>query len=313
MLGVGIDLSNWEADFSTRVDMCIDIGSRNTYEPMIQPGEPHAHIWSFMQPRLTSFDINTTYSTGTVTIVAGAVTGSGTTFPSWAAAGELVISGVPYSVATRSSATSLTLDDTGVAAAAGTTYTLQQVDYVLPDLFGGFRGPLYLGGSSSVIGTELERCPIDNILGLRNEAVADFSAAPCKYAVFTEDQTGSSGQRWLMAIWPTSDAAYTISGMYVINPYQLTSSLTYPLGGMPLAECLREACLAAAELEFKGEAGIHTTMFGPRLATAISMDRQMNNPGIIGQNLDRSAERRRWRMIGPRVSHIGLGDMSYTG
>lgn len=314
MLGAGMDLTAWESDFSTRVDLCIDIGCRNVYEPSILPGEPHAHIWSFMQPRLTSFDINATYSTGTVTIAnGGVVTGSGTTFPSWAAAGELVISGVPYSVATLDSNTKLTLDDTAVTAAAGTKYTLQQVDYVLPDLFGGFRGDLYLGGSSDIIGSVLERCAIQDILNLRNGEVADYKTQPCKFAVFTDDQTGATGQRWLMAIWPTSDAAYTVSGIYTINPYKLTSSLTYPMGGMPLAECLREACLGAAELEFRGEPGIHTAIFGQRLATAISMDRQMSNPGILGQNLDYSAQRRRWRNIGPRVQHLGLGATSYSG
>jgi len=313
MLGAGIDLSVWETDFSTRVDMCIDIGCRNVYEPAIQPGEAQAHIWSFMQPKLTSFDLNATYSTGTITVVSGVVTGSGTTFPTWSDDAEIVIDGVSYTVATYSSATSITLDDTGVNASAGTTYTLQQLDYQLPDLFGGFRGPLYLGGSSGTLGQELHRCPIDEILALRNEAVADFTAQPCKYAVFTADQTGTSGQRWLMAIWPTADAAYTVSGIYTINPYQLTSTYTYPMGGLPLAECLREACMAAAEIEFKGEAGIHTAVFEQRLRTAISYDRQMSNPGVIGQNLDLSAERRRWRMIGPRVQHIGLGAMSYTG
>lgn len=316
MLGVGIDSTAWEADFSTRMDACIDIGCRNVYEPMIQPGEVHAHIWSFMQPTLTSFDINATYAVGTVTIVAGAVTGSGTTFPNWAASGELVIDGVPYSVATRSSATALTLDDTSVTAAAGTTYVLRQVDYVLPDLFGGFMGDLYLGGSSNVIGQTLTRKPYSgpgSILELRNNETADYSAQPVHYAVFPADQTGATGQRWNMAIWPVSDSAYTISGVFTINPYQLTSSLTYPMGGMPLAECVRESCLAAAEMEFKGEAGLHTAMFAQRLRTAISMDRQMSNPGILGYNGDMSAQRRRWRQIGPRVQHLGLGATSYTG
>jgi len=316
MLGAGIDLSAWKGDFPTRVDMCVDIGCRNVYEPAIQPGEMHAHIWSFMQPTLTSFDINATYSTGTVRIVAGAVTGSGTTFPNWAASGELVIDGIPYSVATRGGDTSLTLDDTGVTAAAGTSYVLRQVDYALPDLFGGFRGDLYLGGSSSVIGQTLQRLPYDgpgSILELRNGETADYSAQPVNYAVFPADQTGTSGQRWNLAIWPISDSAYTISGVYTINPYQLTSTYTYPMGGLPLAECLREACMAAAELEFKGEAGIHTAMFAQRLRTAISFDRQMSNPGNLGQNLDYSAERRRWNKIGPRVQHVGLGATSYTG
>lgn len=319
MLGMGVGSTWTDADFTTRVNMCVDIGTRNVYEPAVQPGELHTHIWSFMQPKLTSFDINASYSTSTVTVESGSVTLSiaspnqSAAFPSWAAAGELSVDGVSYTVATRGGDTSLTLDDTGVTEAAGSSYVLQQLDYVLPDLFGGFRGDLYLGGNTDTIGRVLQRCDISEILELRNRGVSDFDAQPCRYAVFPDAQTGTGGQRWLMAIWPTSDAAYTISGIYTINPYKLTSSLTYPMGGLPLAECLREACLAAAEIEFRGEPGIHSGMFGQRLQMAISYDRQMSNPGVLGYNADYSDQRRRWLRIGPRVQHVGLGDTAYTG
>lgn len=71
--------------------------------------------------------------------------------------------------------------------------------------------------------------------------------------------------------------------------------------------------LAAAEQEFKGEIGIHYQMFKRKMQAAISFDRQMNNPGILGQNLDRSHEKRQWEKLGPRVIHVGLGPTTYTG
>lgn len=314
MLGRGIDVSAWnDPDFATRVNMCVDIGCRWVYEPDLMPNEAQVHIWSFMQPKLTSFDINAPYSTGTITIVAGVVTGAGTAFPSWAADAELVVNGVSYSVASRGGNTALTLDDTSVTAAALSTYTLQQIDYVLPDLFSGFRGDLFLDQSSTSQGYVLQRASKEELLGYQRSGIADFASQPCRFAVFTQDQTGASGQRWLMTLWPTADAAYTLSGFYTINPYKLTSSLTYPMGGMPLSECLREAVLGAVEQEFHGVAGIHTQAFQRRLQAAVSYDRQMSNPGIIGQNLDYSAARRNWMRNGPRVSHIGLGDMRFTG
>lgn len=314
MLGRGIDTTAWDdPDFSTRVNMCVDIGCRWVYEPDLLPNEAQVHMWSFMQPKLTSFDLNAPYSTGTVTVVAGVVTGVGTTFPSWAAAAEFVVGSVSYSVSTRDSATQLTLDDTAVTAAALSTYTLQQIDYVLPDLFGGFRGDLFLDQTSSSLGQVVRRADKEELLGYQRSGIADFAAQPARFAVFTQDQTGAAGQRWLITVWPTADAAYTLSGFYTINPYQLTSALPYPMGGLPLSECLREAVLGAVEIEFMGAAGIHTQMFQRRLQAAISYDRQMSNPGIIGQNLDRSYERRQWNKIGPRVSHVGLGDMSFTG
>lgn len=314
MLGRGIDVTAWDdPDFSARVNMCVDIGCRWVYEPDQLPNEPQVHIWSFMQPKLTSFDLNAPYGTGTVTIAAGVVTGSGTTFPSWAADAELVVDDVSYPVATRTSATALVLEDTSVTASSGSEYTLQQIDYVLPDLFGGFRGDLFLNQSPTTMGYVLQRASKEELLELQKSNVADFSAQPCRYAVFPKDQTGASGQRWMITCWPIADAAYTLSGFYTINPYQLTSALPYPMGGLPLSECLREAVLGAVEIEFKGEAGIHMQMFQRKLQAAISFDRQMSNPGIIGFNGDSSYERRQWAKHGPRVIHCGLGPTVYSG
>lgn len=314
MLGRGIDLTSWDdADFTTRVNLCVDIGCRMVYQPEILPNEAQVHIWSFMQPKLMAFELNQPYSTGTITIVDGVVTGSGTTFPSWAADAELVVDGVSYAVSTRSSGTSLTLTDTSVDAAAGSSYTLQQVDYVLPELFGGFMGDLYLNQTATSLGYILQRATKDELLSYQKSGIADFAAQPCRFAVFTRDQTGSTDQRSMLTVWPLPDAAYTLTGYYVINPYRLTSDLTYPMGGLPLSECLREAVLAAAEIEFFGEARIHMAMFKTRLQAAISFDRQMSNPGIIGQNLDFSHEKRQWAKQGPRVIHVGLGPTTYTG
>lgn len=312
MLGRGVDITNWDdADFATRVNMCVDIGCRWVYEPMLLPNESQAHIWSFMQPKLLSFPLTQPYATGTITVAAGVVTGSGTNFPAWAANGELVIAGVSYSVALRTSATSLTLDDTSVSAVAGTAYTLQQIDYVLPDLFGGFHGDLFLNQNATTLGYTLERASKEELLSYQKSGIADYAAQPCRFAVFAADQTGATDQKWLMSVWPAPDAAYTVSGFYVINPYRLTSALPYPMGGMQLSECLREAVLAAAEIEFDGAAGIHSQMFQQRLQAAISFDRQMSNPGILGQNLDRSHERLQWAKQGQRVQHVGLGITGY--
>ena len=313
MLGQGIDPTAWDSDFSTRVDMCVDIGCRWVYEPSILPGEANVHIWSFMEPKLFSFQLNTQYSTGSVTVVDGVVTGSGTDFPAWAEDAEIVIGSTSYSVATRISGTSLILDDTTVDASAGSSYVLQQVDYQLPDLFGGFRGDLFLNQTANSIGYVLQRGSKEELLELQKNGESDFASQPCKYAVFTADQTGADDQKYLITVWPLPDAAYTITGFYIINPYRLTSALPYPMGGLPLAECLRSAVLAAAEIEFKGEAGIHQQMYRDRLQAAVSFDRQVNNSGILGQNLDNSLERKRWAKDGPRVQHIGLGPTTYTG
>ena len=92
MLGRGIDVTNWDdADFTTRVKMCVDIGCRRVYELDLLANEAQVHMWSFMQPKLTSFNLNAPYGTVTVTIVAGVVTGDGTNFPGWAANAEILV------------------------------------------------------------------------------------------------------------------------------------------------------------------------------------------------------------------------------
>lgn len=314
LMGLGTDITNWgDSDFTTKVNACVDIGCRWVYEPEVLPGDAHVHIWSFMQPKLVSFAINPQYSAGTITVVSGVVTGSGAVFPSWAASGELVIDDISYTVALRSSGTSLTLDDTSVNAAAGTSYILQQVDYLLPELFGGFRGDLFLDQSSVSQGYVLQRSSKEELLGFQKSGVADFSAQPCRFAIFPESQTGETDQRWLISLWPIADGVYTISGFYTINPYRLTSALPYPMGGLPLSECLREAVLAAAELEFKGESGLHMQMFQRRLQSAVSYDRQMSNPGIIGTLDNRVLDRTRTMNAGPFTRHVGLGPTTYLG
>lgn len=314
MLGRGIDLTAWDdPDFASRVDICVDIGCRWVYEPEILPNETQVHIWSFMQPQLASFALTQPYSTGTISVTAGVVTGSGTNFPAWAAAGEIVFQDQSYSVATRTNGTSLTLDDTSVNAPAGTTYTLQQTSYVLPDLFGGFMGDLYLNQQPNTLGYSLARSTKDELLSLQRSNIADFSAQPVKFAVYPQEQTGVADQKWLLTVWPLPDSSYTLTGYYIVNPYRLTSALPYPMGGLPLSECLRSAVLAAAEIEFFGEARIHNQTFRLRLQSAISFDRQRANPGNLGKNVDRSHEQRMFQRMGLRTIHANLNPTSYTG
>jgi hypothetical protein len=193
LLGLGIDITSWDSEFATRVDMVVDIGCRWVYEPELIPGDAEVHVWSFMQPKLLSFSLNQPYATGTCTVSSGVVTGDGTVFPSWAADGEFVVGSISYAVASRDSDTQLTLEDTTVSAAAGSSYTLQQVDYTLPDLFGGFHGDLYLNQTNTSLGYILERASKEELLQLQKSGIADFASQPARYAVFAKDQTGARG------------------------------------------------------------------------------------------------------------------------
>ena len=282
LYGAGRDPTAFDAKKKLDVDDCVDIGCRRAYSPPVLPGEQNSHNWSFLEPILASFNIVAPYSTGTVEVVDGVVTLTSGTFPTWAADGEIVIDGASYSVNTRNSSTSLTLDNLTIDVDAGASFSLSQIDYPLPDLFGSFVGDLHYRDTNDY------RCPIERIamegpegmLQMRQQDA--FSSRPTRYAIWTTEQTGSTGQRWMLAVWPRPDVDSVLTAKYTIYPNKLTVALPIPMGGYAFAECLREACLSAAETEIKGEAGIHTQLFLQNLQSAVSFDRRMSNPGFIG-------------------------------
>jgi len=66
---------------------------------------------------------DSTYSTGTITVVNGVVTLDGGTWPAWVAGGSLVADGSTYYIVTRDSNTQVTLSSSLVNLDAGTTYS----------------------------------------------------------------------------------------------------------------------------------------------------------------------------------------------
>ncbi len=274
------DATTLEAEQRVDLDDVVNIGCRMAYFPPILPGEPHSHSWSFLRPVLQNFTVHAPYATGTITVASGVATLAGGTWPTWAAEGSIEVDQVGFTVATRTSNSQVILDDLSINYAAGTEYGLAHIDIQLPDLFGGFSSDLVLTNNNRVYGVPLQRTSMENILAYRQLSVT--TSFPSAYAVQSLFTTGATPQRWAMSIWPSPDSAYTITGRFDINPDALTTALPYPRGGLPFAECLREACLAAAESEIEGEAGIHTQKFETALRSAISHDRRMSNAGILG-------------------------------
>jgi hypothetical protein len=99
--------------------------------------------WAYLYKR-HRIQTNGAYSTGTIQfqVSAGAnprqVTLTGGTWPTWAANGTMAISNVTYEASRRISDTLLQLDanvTSAVDIAAGTTFTLYQDTYTLPDDF----------------------------------------------------------------------------------------------------------------------------------------------------------------------------------
>jgi hypothetical protein len=99
---------------------------------------------------------------------------------------------------------------------------------------------------------------------------------------------GSNGQRFQLMLWPTPDAAYTVSYRYHALPAKLTASYPYPLGGEAHAETILASCLAVAEARQENNAGIHAANFMQRLQASIAYDKQINTPDVAGYNRDAS-------------------------
>jgi hypothetical protein len=106
--------TGFDSDQLDNIEQCIRDGLHDVYS---------AHPWSFFRP-IAEITTTAPYTTGTVSIVAGVVTLTGGTWPTWAATGVLKISNGYYEVDSRDSSTQITLEDTSVAAAALTTYEL---------------------------------------------------------------------------------------------------------------------------------------------------------------------------------------------
>jgi hypothetical protein len=261
---------------STLIDPIIKSGLRQFYFP-VALGEKYAHQWSFLRPT-TTLTTNAPYSTGTVTIVAGVATLASGTFPSWAADGELIIDGETYSVASRDSGTQVTLDNTSVAASAGTEYQLIAAVYTLPDAFGGLISPLTWQPGQTEWTTLVQTS--EQSIRTRRQYV-DIVEAPQRFAIRPKTFTAATGQRYELMFDPVPDAAYIFTYTYRVRPDTLGSA-EYPYGGMEHSETILASCLSAAELRRNDAHGPFHAQFLERLQASISFDREVGAPATLG-------------------------------
>jgi hypothetical protein len=241
-----------------------------------------AHDWSFLK---VTAQLTTTepYSTGTVTVVDGVVTGSGTTFPSWAASGYITVDNGSYSVNTRDSSTQLTLNDLTVDADAGSTYELVQTEYELPDNFGQIMGPFeYEPGSG--IGYKITEVGEGVIRYYRGQPSALQTGRPLHFGLQPMTTDGTESSHWAWLPWPIPDAVYVLNYRFRIHPDKLAAS-KYAYGGPVYRECLIESCLSKAEVRFEDEQGVHLSEYMRLLEKAIQYDLRNQSPSL-GFNCD---------------------------
>jgi hypothetical protein len=209
------------------------------------------HSWGFLQIGHLDIPLYSPYSTGTVAIAAGVVTGTGTTFPSWAADGDLVVAGISYRVSVRGGDTALTLSDTSVAVTAGASYTLLQTRYTLPQSFDHVIGDRMQYRAGDNVFGEIKSTSVDQVRQKRflDATYADY---PRYFSTAPKVSTGSDGQRqemYFYPVWGSSTQGVALC-RYRIHPDMLVdTSLEYPYGGMVHGPAIILACLAQMTLQ----------------------------------------------------------------
>lgn len=190
--------------------------------PPVLPGERVPHQWSFLFPAAT-IQLTPAYSTGTVTIVAGVATLASGTWPSWSAQGDLWIVDdgytMRYPVASGPSGATITLADTSVAVAAGTSYTLRRHFYDLPSDFGGMYSDGFTWRRDSVAGnTMITRCGESDLR--RTDTILSENLYPTKFAIVPSQ---TSGTNWAVSFSPVAGQSGFVEYRYRSVPSTFTS------------------------------------------------------------------------------------------
>jgi len=274
--------SGFSADQTSDVEDAIRDGLRKVYA---------AHTWSFFRP-IEEIVTTAPYTTGTVTVVDGVVTLSGGTFPSWAAVGVLAVGTEYYDVDTRDGDTQITLEDTSVAADAGSTYSLARPEYDLPTTCEAIDGKLYYEPGQADWYPAVEPRSDEEIMRKRQDD--PYNDRPLYFGIRTVAFDPTVGSRRRLALYPTPDAAYVLKARLILRPTMIDATNKYPVGGELISQLILEACLSAAEQLYDGNVGVHTEQFAQMLPSAILADQERSSPKTLGpdapkgenQNLD---------------------------
>jgi hypothetical protein len=269
--------ASYAADQLTKIGDCIHDGLYRVYS---------AHEWSFFRPLA---DVTTTapYVTGMITIAAGVVTLTGGTFPSWAADGILRVNNRYYSVASRGSGTQVTLNDTSVAVASASSYSLARPEIDMPSAFDSVSNDsdlAYYPGEENWYPSV--RWRHDSAIRSLEAGSPEFNR-PALYSVRTKEFDPSVGSRKSLAFYPAPDAAYVLRVPMILRPVDLDDSNPYPIGGEMLSQVILEACLAAAEHNYEEREHVHEKRFMEMIVFAIQKDQERSSPTSLGSDSPR--------------------------
>lgn len=269
--GVSRDSDVWDTDTEADYERILRGGRRKFFM---------AHQWRFLEQDWT---ILTTapYETGTIQVASGVVTGTGTTFPGDATSGPreymLEVSDGLYEIDVWTSATSLTLKDTSLTVASGTSYKIYRVRYPF-----SFSGSATLGGIIQPVYLENETRPLPNTGVMPNYTVERYlrknnhsANKPEAYAIQQFVAETSGIPEHYLVLSPAPDAAYVLKTRIRIQPedtYDFADS-TASFHAV-FSECLMAAILATTEIYYHNTMGVHAAEYQRLLPLCIQKDRE---------------------------------------
>ncbi len=261
-----------------------------------------AYEWSFLNQLLT-ITTNEPYSTGTVTIVNGAVTLASGTWPTWATDAWLTVEGVRYTVESRDSGTALTLADDEIDAAALTEYTLERYQYDLPSNFGGLLGDLTFDPEERVTPEVVKSAQWEQIRASQQYVLERNS--PRYYDVYPLALDTAVGQEWKIMFDPVPDAVYRLMARYRAQMEDMDENAPYPAGGSIHAKTILEAILSEAESFYHDNPqGSHAIAYERALMQSVNYDREHSSPHQLPRRI---RDNYQWRgtMAQQRVTFNG--------
>lgn len=173
-----------------------------------------------------------------------------------------------------------------------------QQSYDLPAHFGGLAGDMSYS-------TEQSKPPVENVGEANFRRISTDNPTrkdrPSICAILPKDAADTeypdSPSRFTMYLWPIPDAVYSLQYRYVAvqGDEDEASNATF-IGGAQHSETILASCLSIAEEYVETPNSRYKELFAQRLAASVLLDARMNTPDNMGQNLDRSDMRGRFRL-----------------
>lgn len=168
--------------------------------------------------------------------------------------------------------------------------------YSLPDDFGGWKpGTTHLffrngdnGPSQPVELTSVVR--IRSAISSQRGRDSVSLGPPEMAASISLGSDGTEGQRHVLEVYPTPDSDnLVLTAEYYSNPYQLTASKPYPMGGQPHGNCILAAVYAYIEFSKDKIKGPRYEAFLDILTSSVWHDRRLiQSAKQYGRNIDHS-------------------------